>query len=260
MTLSARRRGDGPPLVLLPWFGLDGAVLAAACEPVLGGVPYQRVYLDLPGTGRSAPVAPRSDAVAEAVTEAIGALAGPGGVPVLGCSYGGYLAAAVARRAPGLVSRLLLACSGVRIRPADRNLSDVAPPVTEPGWLDGTPAPHHEHFRRAVGWQTRAVADRMAAAFAGNAPADEDYLAELRGSGYPLADEAALADLAAPVTVLAGRRDQIGGFRDQFEFAARCPAGGDYALVDRCGHYLPFEQPARFAALARVWLGLPGPD
>jgi pimeloyl-ACP methyl ester carboxylesterase len=258
MTLFAHRHGAGPPLVLLPWFGHDGGVLAAACEPVLDGLPYQRVYLDLPGTGRSAPVEPRSDAVAAAVGETIDDLGAPAGVPVVGCSYGGYLAAAVARRTPYRIHELMLACSGIRIRPGDRDLRGVAPPVTEPGWLDGVPDRHREHLSRAVGRQTGAVADRIAAALAAGPPPDEGYLAELRGPGYPVTDEAALAELAVPVTVLAGRRDRIAGFRDQFEFAARGPAGGDYVLLDECGHYLPFEQPERFADLVRVWLGRAG--
>jgi pimeloyl-ACP methyl ester carboxylesterase len=68
--LSFHQLGSGAPMVLLPWFSLDADVMAAAFEPVLADVDgVQRTYVDLPGTGRSAPVAPRTDAVVEAVIE-----------------------------------------------------------------------------------------------------------------------------------------------------------------------------------------------
>ena len=50
MPLSATLFGSGAPVVLLPGFALDGAVMAAACEPAFAGTPgghRQRIYLDL---------------------------------------------------------------------------------------------------------------------------------------------------------------------------------------------------------------------
>src|SRR6266496_2310740 len=88
VALASRVDGSGRPIVLLPWFGLDGAVMAAAFEPVFAATTgRRRIYLDLPGTGRSSPVAPNSDAVLEAVLDAVG-VAVPGGQPFLlaGCS------------------------------------------------------------------------------------------------------------------------------------------------------------------------------
>jgi len=54
-------------------------------------------------------------------------------------------------------------------------------------------------------------------------------------------------------TIIAGRRDRIVGYRDQFDLAARSRSA-DYACLDDAGHYLPFEQPARFRTLALDWL------
>jgi pimeloyl-ACP methyl ester carboxylesterase len=54
-------------------------------------------------------------------------------------------------------------------------------------------------------------------------------------------------------TVAAGRRDQIAGFRDQFRLAVGNSAA-DFVLFHDVGHYLPFEQPGRFRALALDWL------
>jgi pimeloyl-ACP methyl ester carboxylesterase len=254
MVVASQVYGAGPALVLLPWFGLSGAVMAAACEPALGESGWRRIYLDLPGTGKSAPVQARSDAVASAVAESIEALAADSRVALAGCSYGGYIAAELARRLPDRVAGLLLICSGIRILPAERDLSGVLlPSDPEPGWLDAVPAQYREHLDQAVGCQTRQVGDRLAAALKENGPADEKYLRELRATGYQLAAESELTGLSVTATVAAGRRDRIGGFRDQFNLAVGNSAA-DYVLFHDVGHYLPFEQPERFRALALDWL------
>ena len=253
MHLSAEVLGDGPPLVLLPWFGLDHSVMAAACEPALAGSGWRRLYLDLPGTGGSAPVEPRSDAIVDAAAETIEELAGSSPVAVAGCSYGGYIGAALARRYPARITGLLMICSGVRIRPDDRDLSGVLPSAPEPGWLDDVPAQLRGHFERAVGYQTRAAADRLAAGFAVNAKSEESYLETLRASGYQLSDERSAESMDAVLTVLAGRRDRIVGYRDQFALVVASRAA-DYVLLDDVGHYLPFEQPDRFKAAMLGWL------
>jgi pimeloyl-ACP methyl ester carboxylesterase len=252
--LSVRIRGHGRPVVLLPWFGLDRSVTQAAFEPVFAGVHgWRRIYLDLPGTGRSRPVGPSSDAVLDAVEETVAAAVGPEPFLLAGCSYGGYLAAGLARRSPERLLGMLLVCSGVRILPAHRNLDRVLPSAPEADWLRGVPADLQPHFSHAIGHQTRAVADRTAAAFALAAPTDDAYLDALRTSGYPLSDEASDHRFAGDVLLLAGRQDRIAGHLDQFDALARYP-GGSYTALAGAGHYLPFEQPERFAGLSLDWL------
>jgi pimeloyl-ACP methyl ester carboxylesterase len=122
--LSVRSFGEGHPVIVLPWFGLDSAVTAMAFEPAFSETPgWQRLYLDLPGTGSAPPVAASSDAVLESVAATIRELVGDMPHALAGCSYGGYLAAALARRGTGRIARLLLLCAGVKIMAAERNLS-----------------------------------------------------------------------------------------------------------------------------------------
>jgi pimeloyl-ACP methyl ester carboxylesterase len=254
MPLAATILGDGQPIVLLPWFGHDGSAMARAFEPVfVPESPWQRIYLDPPGTGDSSPVEPSSDAVLDAVGETVRSIVGDDSYLLAGCSYGGYLAAALARRAPTQVSALLLVCTGTKLDPSTRNLGGVTPATPEPGWLDGVPVDLHGYFGRAIGCQTRAVADRIAATFAGSVPNDDRYLETLRSTGYELTRGHLTAPFGAPTLVLTGRNDQIAGYVDQFEDLARYPKASYVALND-AGHYLPFEQPERFTTLVGDWL------
>lgn len=252
MTLSTLVRGEGRPVIVLPWFGVGAAVAAEAFEPVFAGLSgWRRVYADLPGTGGSAPVAPTSDAVLDVVAELT---AGLESFVLAGSSYGGYLAAALARRIPDRVRALLLVCSGVRIRPAERDLSGVLDPDPEPGWLDGVPEDLHEHFTQAIGTQTATVAQRIAAAIDLDPAPDTEYLTALRTDGYALASEDGTID--CDTLILAGRRDRIAGYRDQFALLADCPRAS-YAAYAEAGHYLPFEQPDHFTATVRAFLAAP---
>ncbi|HEX8008402.1 MAG TPA: alpha/beta hydrolase [Trebonia sp.] len=175
MTLHVHARGEGMPVVVLPSFSLDGNAMAEVFEPAFEAIPgWSRLYVDLPGTGASPPGEPRSDAVLNEVAETLGSVLGSQRCVVAGWSYGGYLAAGLARRVPRQVGGLLLVCTGFKIRPEDRNLAGVIPSVAEPDWLDDVPASLHDHFVHAVGCQTAAVASRVASVLACNGPVDED--------------------------------------------------------------------------------------
>ena len=253
MVLSVRSYGAGRPVVLLPWFGLDGTVTAKAFEPVFSETSgWQRIYVDLPGTGNSAPVAATSDAVLDSVADTVDELVGNVPHALAGCSYGGYLAAALARRGSARIAGLLLVCAGVKILPAERNLSGLVASTPQPGWLNGIPQQWHQHFAHAIGPQTPEVAGRVFDAVAGSNATDE-YLDNLRATGYRLSDEDATRAYAGATTLVAGTQDRVAGYLDLVGTLSSYP-NGDYHALSNAGHYLPFEQPLRFRAVVRAWL------
>jgi pimeloyl-ACP methyl ester carboxylesterase len=254
MSLHVHTQGEGQPIVVLPSFSLDHNAMAEAIEPVFAATAgWSRLYVDLPGTGASPPGEPRSDAVLDDVVRTIDAVLGDQRFLVAGWSYGGYLAAGLARRFPQRVGGLLLVCTGVKIRPHERNLTGVLPSTAEPGWLADVPENLHDHFTHAIGCQTAAVAKRVAAVLARNGPTDEPYLAALRADGFALSDEDVPTAYSAPVCILAGRRDRVAGYAGFFSALSRY-SHADYLAIGDAGHYLPLEQPRLFQAAALSWL------
>lgn len=253
MSLSSITHGRGPLVVVLPGLGLSARFTAAVTEPaIVDGNSVRRTYVSLPGTGSATNCEPSSDAILDVLTDWVETESGGEPFSLIGYSYGGYLAAALAQRLRTQVGRLLLVCSGVKLEPSERDLSGVQPPDTEPGWLGNCPEFLHEHLTIAVGRQYREVGDRLATALIEEPPADDAFLTELQAR-YQLTEEQPFTALDLPVTFVAGRRDQIAGYRDQLAACLDCPRG-DYMLIGSAGHYLPAEVPAQFRDLVTSWL------
>jgi pimeloyl-ACP methyl ester carboxylesterase len=254
MRLACDDLGQGMPVVCLPPFNLDRSVMAAAMEPVLArrrGL--RRIYVDLPGHGESPPGEPTAEFAVGAVSSFLDAHLGGAPRLLAGWSYGGYIAAALARRQPAAIAGLLLICAGVKTRPQDR---DLPPPPAEPApgnWLDEVPEELRTHLATAIGNRTAPVASRVAAAIAASRPGDEEYRRRLRADGYQVADEGRTPAYPGAACVITGRQDRVVGFVDQFRALPAYPAAS-FTVVADAGHYLPLEQPEAFRKVAETWL------
>lgn len=246
--------GHGSTVVCLPMFSTTRATTAAAFAPAFAGTGLREIYIDPPGHGNS-PGAGEADSrtvLAVICSWLEQHLEAP--TLLAGASYGGYLAAAIARQRPALVRGLLLVCPGVRVGPDTRDLPRGEPPSTEPDWLTTAPPDLRGHLDLALGRRTATVVETVLAALTAGGPGDDDYLDRLRSSpGYALADEDADVAFGGPVTVMTGRQDRIVGYADQFRGMRNYPRG-TYTVVDEAGHFLPFEQPELFRALSQDWL------
>jgi pimeloyl-ACP methyl ester carboxylesterase len=108
------QHGSGTPVLALHGVGVDHREIMGALEPVFAGRPgYRRVYPDLPGMGRTpAPeTIDSTDAVLDTLLGLVDAIIGEEAFLVVGQSYGGYLARAIANRRPRQVAGLALICS-----------------------------------------------------------------------------------------------------------------------------------------------------
>jgi pimeloyl-ACP methyl ester carboxylesterase len=254
MDLACDDFGLGTPVVCLPPFSLDRSVMAAALEPVLARrADLRRIYVDLPGHGESPAGEPTSEYVAGAVSSFLDAHLGGAPRLLAGWSYGGYIAAALARRQPAAVAGLLLICAGVKTRPQDRDLPAAPAEPGPEGWLDEIPEGLRAHLATAIGNRTAPVAARVAAVMATSRPGDEEYRRRLQAGGYQFPDEGHAARYPGPTCVITGRHDRVVGFADQFRSLPAYPKAS-FTVVADAGHYLPLEQPAAFRKAADTWL------
>ncbi|WP_265445189.1 alpha/beta fold hydrolase [Flexivirga meconopsidis] len=239
-------------LVLLHGFTCDHRLMSGAFEPVLERHPgWRRVYLDLPGHGRSTATAALrgTDDVFAVVQEAVRQLVPEGPLALAGESYGGYLTQGLLTADSGRYAGACLVAPAVLAAFAERKVPEHQVIARQLDEIEIDPESAHalgvvqtpETFRRtAIEVQTGidsadpAVIARISA----------DYRGAWEGS-VPLFDR--------PGLVVTGRQDAAVGYADQFALTAGWPRT-TYAALDRAGHNVQIDQAAVFDALVGDWL------
>jgi non-heme chloroperoxidase len=255
VSVYAQDVGSGSPVVLLAGFGLSHEVWDGEVRE-LADAGHRVVCIDLRGTGRSdKPVGDYSIARLAADVEAVLDALDLREVTLVGWSFGGQIALALASTSPERVSRLVLVCSnGVRASratnypfgpPADALLEALARGEREDriaarhrtiaSGFHGEPDPRVLEFLVRVQLQMPSWA--AVACY-------ESYLTTDLSAVLP--------SVTVPVVQILGAED-----------AVTPPAGAqwlgerlaDWRLIEleRCGHYPMFEAAAEFrAALVRA--------
>jgi pimeloyl-ACP methyl ester carboxylesterase len=237
--------GEGVPVLALHGAGVDHREVMACLEPVLGALSgYRRIYLDLPGMGRTP--APETISSADDVLDVLLAFIDGvlGDVPLLvaGHSAGGYYAQAIAGRRREQVVGLALLC------PLLGRIHDV---------------PEHAVTVRSGDLGDDGFRDYFTVQTAETLHRYETYVRP----ASELADEAALArigerwDVTTPAPVpyrrptllVTGRQDSTVGYARAWELLEHYPHA-TFAVLDRAGHALPHEQPELLRGLVTEWL------
>jgi pimeloyl-ACP methyl ester carboxylesterase len=246
--------GSGTPVLALHGAGVDHREIAGALEPLFAGrTGYRRIYPDLPGMGGTpAPATINSnDDVVDVVLGLVDRVIADEMFVVVGQSYGGYLARAIANRRPDRAVGLALICS------IGEHTRDVPSHVVlhESGGLSGVLSPELEaEYRDYLVVQTPETLRRF-----------QEYVAP----SMPLVDRSGLGriferwqlrerpeDSAAyphPTLILAGRQDSSVGYASQWDLLEHYPRA-TFAVLDRAGHALLHEQIDLAYALVGEWL------
>jgi pimeloyl-ACP methyl ester carboxylesterase len=246
--------GSGTPVLALHGAGVDHREIAGALEPIFRSVPgFRRLYPDLPGMGRTpAPGTINSnDDVLDLLLGLIDSIIGDEPLLVMGQSYGGYLARALANRRPEQVVGLALICPvGARTRnvPAHEVLVSSAD-------LTGKLSPELEaSYRSYFVVQTDETLSRFQELLAPAASlVDEPGLMRIFSNWEVRHRAEATTTYSHPVLILAGRQDATAGHTDPWELMEHYPRA-TFALLDRAGHALAHEQPTLMQALVVEWL------
>ncbi len=249
--------GKGTPILMLHGRPTDHRSMKGAFEPVFAERDgWQRVYVDLPGMGKTrggSSIANNSDVVDVLVAFA-DALFGEQPFAVAGFSYGGYLMRGILHlRSEKTVGALLLVPS--MNAPAKRVVPESATYFgNDTALFDRFPKPLADQFKMVTVVHEAAVIDRTQEISAGLMLADHEFSQRLsRQYALPYDLTHSPQNYHRPMLILTGKQDIVTGFATANEWHTQFPRA-TFVALDRAGHGLHMEQPVLFNALVHDWL------
>ena len=249
--------GTGRPLVVLHGGKLDHRHMADALEPVLSACPgWRRLYLDLPGCGKSQGF----DAI-QCQDDVLAAVAGfieeaCQGEPcaVIGESRGAYLAQGLGHAHAGLLAGLALIVPGGLTAAAKAKLPAHRTMVADPELLAGLNPALRQRAEWLVVQRPEIVEKIERTKLPAAALLDAALEARLQDRFLFSFHEAMQAgSFDKPALIVSGRQDAIAGTADALASLA-CYPRATYGLLDTAGHFLAWERPEVFQALVADWL------
>ena len=256
---------DGLPVLMIHGFGCQLEIMRGCMEPAMAAAKANerllRVYVDLPGHGRSAKAdltLASSDALAACLLALMDHVAPGRPFAVAGQSFGGYLALGLATQHPDKVIGLQLLCPLTTPDLEGRSVEKLELIRHDDAFLASLADADRESFLQLAVRADRQTWQRFAAeeapGFAVANPAFMDAVDEHLPLSPSVDDALAEQPFEKPTLILCGRQDAMVGYRDQLRLIPLMPRC-TFAILDISGHNLQFEQPALFTTLTADWIG-----
>ena len=255
--LHHKVRGQGTPIVMLHGVTLDHRHMIEILEPAFEGLEgWKRIYVDLPGHGRSAPQdsIESQDGILAAVEAFIAETLGETPFAIVGLSRGSYIARGIMhQRADQVTGAALIVPGG---NPGSPN------PLPKHQVLEPDPTIRSElseddiwAFENFSVVQRRDIVEKRRKILK---PAmqlhDQAQEARVKAAfAFSFAEVEEEAIFGKPSLLIAGRQDFMSGYLDSVDLMHRYPRA-TLAILDAAGHGLTFERPEVFTALIRDWL------
>ncbi len=258
LTVYYESVGSGRPLIMLHGRPLDHRHMVAEMEPLFENRPgWRRVYLDLPGMGRTPGPdwITNEDQMLSVVMDFIDRVIPDQRFTVAGLSYGGYLARGLVYCRGRQIDGVLMTVPAVIMDRTRRVLPEFVTILEDAALLAELDPAIRQSIQTMAVVQSRAVTDSWQAVITPAVrAADHAFLNRLERS-CAFSFEAALDSVTfdKPTLILTGRQDNTCGYQQAWEMAAHFPRA-TFAVLDRAGHGLTMEQTGLFRALVAEWL------
>lgn len=251
--------GEGIPIVMLHGFQLDHRVMLGACEPLLQGKNFKRIYFDLPGMGLTKDYhhIKNADQMLKSIAELIKPLVGNEKFLIAGMSYGGYLARGLRWYFEDQVLGMFLFVPVVEPISAMRKLPAHKVMVEDKAYSATLLSSELDEIRELNAVINAYVVDRQRIEIDESLVlGDVEFMDEYQAKGYKASFnvDANNAQFDKPVVIMAGKQDSVVGFEDQYALSLKFPRS-TYVAVDCAAHAMHIEQAELFNAVFKRWIG-----
>lgn len=250
--------GEGKSILFLHGYYSDKTVMTASMEPVFSKKDgYKRIYLDLPGMGKSesANWINNSDKMLDIIIGFIEKIIPDEKFLIAGISYGGYLARGVIYKLSDRIDGVALICPIVIPEYKKRNLPEHMVLVKDEILLSKLTPEAAEDFNNFLVVQSERIYDRYQnEVMSGVAAANSDFLQIIMKDGYGFSfDVDSVQKFDKPALILSGRQDDSVGYKDIWNLIENYPHA-TFSVIDCAGHNLQIEQEELFNSLVQQWL------
>ena len=259
ITVYYEEYGEGKPVIMLHGYYPDHRLMSGCMEPVfLKRKGYRRIYIDLPGMGRTKgePFINSADRLLEVVLDFIDRVIPGESFLITGESYGGYLARGVLYRMPERVDGMFLLCPTIIAEHKKRNVPAHTVLVSDLSLLSALSREDADEFESMAVVQNAEIWHRYEKEiYSGVKIADAAFLEKLRSENFLFSFDVDIlkAEYMKPVLFLLGKQDASVGYKDAWDILDNYPRAA-FAVLDRAGHNLQLEQVELFNALTNEWL------
>jgi pimeloyl-ACP methyl ester carboxylesterase len=257
LTIHYETYGAGRPILMLPGRPSDHQIMQRFMEPLFSRRNgWLRLYPDLPGTGLT-PAADHlatHDQMIAAMLAFIDTVLPAQRFVLAGYSYGGYLACGVVSRRATLIDGVLLCAPQVKADPLQARLPERMLVVANPQLLARLQPDFAPLVKNLVVVQHPTVTEALYDVLMEVPEADHAFNERLEGAGSASCEMDPQPPIfGGPALILTARQDHLCGYQDAWDLLNIYPRA-TFAVLDRAGHFVGFEQAELCQALMSEWL------
>jgi pimeloyl-ACP methyl ester carboxylesterase len=251
--------GEGKPILCIHGFSCDHHIMAGCLEPIFAQMQgYRRIYLDLPGMGKtpSATWLRNADDMLETITEFIQAVIFDENFLLVGESYGGYLALGLVHSMQVRIDGVMLICPAINTKVSERKLPEKCVLHKSSDLYTTMNTSDVSNFLQIAVIATPEIYQKYKKdILSGISTADARFLQKYHSEGYGFTFEDELKTILfnKPTTILTGRQDHVVGYLEAFEILNQFPRAS-YVVLDCAGHNLQIERESVFMSHVKDWI------
>ncbi len=250
--------GEGKPLLILHGFPLNHENMIRTFEDGFKYSDYQRIYLDLPGMGKSTKLNVKSsNDILNNLLEFIERNYADTSLSIIGYSYGAYLAQGLLYKLQKKIVNLLLICPVIVSRPKMRILPELKPIIRDEELIlkiqekygkEGVESVNTLMLQNTTNWE------KFLNLYFLPMKDSENKARQLIWNDYTLDIEAEMlkSNYCSNATFILGKFDNIVGYKQALDISKNYKHATVHVL-EKSGHVPQVDQSDEFLTLVKNW-------
>jgi pimeloyl-ACP methyl ester carboxylesterase len=252
--------GEGRPMIVLPGWTMNAALVAYDTEPYFQGrTGWKRIYIDPPGHGKTPGPdwITNQDKILEVILACIEKLTAGGRFSLIGISLGAYLARGVLRDRAERIDGIAMLVPIIIAEDKKRTVPAYKVLVEDPALSPELTPEESDMFGMSV------VRSRKWLHYLRTSPqvpeqenGDFEFLGRIRAQpekyAFSFDVDQVSEPFPGPSLIITGRQDAMAGYRDAWNILENYPRA-TFVVLDRAGHFLE-ESAGLVNVLMKEWL------